>query len=373
MIRPGNWHATALSLLFAICALPAAAPAEAALILSPEGSETSGAGLGAVNTILTFGNTPTESGCVGRGASVDIIGPAACQGGNVGGDESTGESTQTRSLLQLGVTSPDDLRVVFNANESNSGPISLDNLVLSIYSDAGALLFSSGPFTPILFPDTASGTGTSGVVFRLDAADSAAAAPFFADPLNRIGLSATASQADAGAETFFVAPVAVLGAPLVDLVVSKTDSPDPAFVGDALTYAVTATNNGPNTAHDVVLTDTLPAGVTFVSATPSQGTCTRSGSVVTCTMGTVFIQRSVTVQIVVTPTVAGSINNCASATATETDPVAANNTACQTTLVVPVPAPTSVPTLSTWALALMATAMLALAGWVRRRRTAQSH
>ncbi|HVF33866.1 MAG TPA: IPTL-CTERM sorting domain-containing protein [Candidatus Saccharimonadia bacterium] len=370
MIRPGNRHATALSLMFAICVLPAAAPAQAALILSSPG-ETSGAGLGAVNTILTFGDTPIESGCVGRGASVDVIGPAACRGGNVGGDESTGDSTQTRSLLQLGVTSPDNLRVVFNANESNSGPISLDNLVLSIYSDTGTLLFSSGPFTPIFFAATASGTGTSGYVFRLDAADAAAAAPFFANPLNRIGLSATATQADAGAETLYIADVAVLGAPIIDLAVSKTDSADPAFVGAPLTYTVSATNNGPNTANNVVLTDTLPAGVTFVSATPSQGTCTRSGSVVTCTVGTVLIQRTVTVQIVVTPTVTGSINNCASATATETDSAAANNTACQATLIVPLPVATSVPTLSTWALALLTTAMLALAALNRRRRSAR--
>ena len=43
-------------------------------------------------------------------------------------------------------------------------------------------------------------------------------------------------------------------------------------VGDTITFTVTLTNNGPNAATSVQVTDLLPAGLTFVSATPSQGT-----------------------------------------------------------------------------------------------------
>ena len=53
--------------------------------------------------------------------------------------------------------------------------------------------------------------------------------------------------------------------------VTKTDSPDPVTVGASLIYTVTVTNSGPDTATGVVVTDTLPAGATFVSAMPSQG------------------------------------------------------------------------------------------------------
>ncbi len=67
-----------------------------------------------------------------------------------------------------------------------------------------------------------------------------------------------------------------------DLSVTKTDSPDPVTVGNNLTYTVTITNNGPGGATGVVLTDTLPVGVTFVSATPSQGSCGEASGVVTC-------------------------------------------------------------------------------------------
>ena len=43
-------------------------------------------------------------------------------------------------------------------------------------------------------------------------------------------------------------------------------------MGDTITYTVTLSNNGPNTATGVQVTDLLPAGLSFVSATPSQGT-----------------------------------------------------------------------------------------------------
>ena len=64
-----------------------------------------------------------------------------------------------------------------------------------------------------------------------------------------------------------------------DLSITKSDDPDPAFVGDTITYTLNVRNGGPSTATAVQVTDNLPAGTTFVSATPSQGTC--SGTV-TC-------------------------------------------------------------------------------------------
>jgi uncharacterized repeat protein (TIGR01451 family) len=76
--------------------------------------------------------------------------------------------------------------------------------------------------------------------------------------------------------------------PKSDLSAGITDSPDPVTVGSAVTYLVTVTNLGPSEATGVVLTDTLPANVTFGSATPSQGVaCTRVNTIVTCNLGTI--------------------------------------------------------------------------------------
>ena len=55
------------------------------------------------------------------------------------------------------------------------------------------------------------------------------------------------------------------------LTLSKTDSPDPVTAGANLTYTLTVGNGGPSTAVDVVVTDTLPAGTTLVSAVGGTG------------------------------------------------------------------------------------------------------
>jgi len=57
-----------------------------------------------------------------------------------------------------------------------------------------------------------------------------------------------------------------------DLSVTKTESADPIAPGAPLTYTIVVRNDGPATAPNVVLTDTLPAAVTFVSANPAQNT-----------------------------------------------------------------------------------------------------
>ena len=55
--------------------------------------------------------------------------------------------------------------------------------------------------------------------------------------------------------------------------------------GDNLTYTLEATNHGPSVASDVTVSDTLPAGTTFVSETTSAGTCTESAGKVSCSLG----------------------------------------------------------------------------------------
>lgn len=108
-------------------------------------------------------------------------------------------------------------------------------------------------------------------------------------------------------------------AQLADLSVSKADSPDPVTLGEPLTYTVTLLNQGPDSATDVTLTDELPGSVTFVSATPSQGSCSQAFGIVNCTLGALATGTSATVSIVVEANAVAAITNTARAAANEED------------------------------------------------------
>jgi len=70
-----------------------------------------------------------------------------------------------------------------------------------------------------------------------------------------------------------------------ELAVMVADTPDPLTEGSTLTYTIDVTNDGPDAATNTVLTDTLPAGVSYLQATASQGSCSESAGIVTCTLG----------------------------------------------------------------------------------------
>jgi uncharacterized delta-60 repeat protein/uncharacterized repeat protein (TIGR01451 family) len=118
-----------------------------------------------------------------------------------------------------------------------------------------------------------------------------------------------------------------------DLALTKTDPPGRAPTGRNMTYTLTVTNNGPDAASGVTVTDQLPPSVTFVSATPSQGSCSESGGIVTCSLGTLGNGAAATVNIVVKPTTAGTITNTASVTAFDQDPNQGNNADSENTSV----------------------------------------
>ena len=120
-----------------------------------------------------------------------------------------------------------------------------------------------------------------------------------------------------------------------DLSLSKSDAPDPVVAGELLTYTLTVQNDGPSTAIGTQLTDNLPAGVAFDSTTPSQGDCSETAGVVSCTLGTIASGGSANVAINVRPQGAGTITNTASTSSSVDDPNLANNSASAATTVYP--------------------------------------
>jgi uncharacterized repeat protein (TIGR01451 family) len=121
-----------------------------------------------------------------------------------------------------------------------------------------------------------------------------------------------------------------------DLALTKSDSPDPVAEKGTLTYTVTVQNLGGGGTADatgVVVTDTLPGQIDFVSATSPNGTCLRSGSTVTCDLGTVNAGAAATATIVVKARKSGTLSNTATVTTTVADTNAANNQDTETTVV----------------------------------------
>ena len=121
----------------------------------------------------------------------------------------------------------------------------------------------------------------------------------------------------------------------VFLAIEQTDSPDPVGLGGLLTYTLVVSNYGLSDATFVTVTDTLPAGVTFLSATPTQGSCSEAGGNITCDVGNLAHALTATVSIEVTPTTHGPITNTARVRAAEADGDPANNGVTVTTTVLP--------------------------------------
>jgi uncharacterized repeat protein (TIGR01451 family) len=102
--------------------------------------------------------------------------------------------------------------------------------------------------------------------------------------------------------------------PEADLAVTKSGPADPVTEGDDVTYTVNVSNNGPDTAESVVLTDDLPDGVIYDDAASSAECDETAPGVVTCNLGDMVNGASVDVVIVVNAPAAGTLTNAATAT-----------------------------------------------------------
>ncbi len=123
-----------------------------------------------------------------------------------------------------------------------------------------------------------------------------------------------------------------------DLAVTKTDSPDPVIAGNDLTYTVTVTNNGPDTATSVTVADNLPAETTFVSCSSTGGgVCGGSGNNQIVTFASLASGQSETITFVanVSCLVADgtAINNTATVSSFTPDSDTTNDSATATTTV----------------------------------------
>jgi uncharacterized repeat protein (TIGR01451 family) len=167
-----------------------------------------------------------------------------------------------------------------------------------------------------------------------------------------LDLPSIANSAATGADGADMGAVEVTTdeASATDLTLSITDSPDPATVGDPLNYAFKVKNQGPNDATGVVLTDVIPLGLAFSSASGNcsvTGTDPDVGTYVSCEFGSIVSGATETATESVTPLAAAAsadyVSTYGYVSADQGDPHLYDNSAYADTVVHSKPATGSPP------------------------------
>jgi uncharacterized repeat protein (TIGR01451 family) len=122
-----------------------------------------------------------------------------------------------------------------------------------------------------------------------------------------------------------------------DLELSLGGSPNPVKNGANLTYTITVKNGGPALATGIAVSDALPAGTVFASATTTQGSCLtpapNATGVMTCDLGNLASGSKASIKLVVNVIATGknTVTNTASVSSASPDPNPANNSATLST------------------------------------------
>jgi uncharacterized repeat protein (TIGR01451 family) len=260
-----------------------------------------------------------------------------------GNNSATATTTVGAASADVVVTKAGPLTVTpggpltYTLTVTNNGPSAAAGVTLTETPGAGILgaTATGCSGTPLVCPVGTLATGTA-VSFTVTAT---------ADPALPAGTvltdtaTATASTPDPAPGNNTATVTTQVGPGGADLAVVVA-APSTVFAGGSFDYTVTVTNNGPSDASGVALADTLPAGVTFVSATGAS--CTPA---VSCALGTVPAGGSTVVTLHVTAgalAVGTVLTNTATVSAATTDPTPGNNSAPTTSTVGGGPADLSV-------------------------------
>jgi uncharacterized repeat protein (TIGR01451 family) len=117
----------------------------------------------------------------------------------------------------------------------------------------------------------------------------------------------------------------------IDLAIVKTVNPTSTFLGGEATYVMLITNDGPNDATGVIVSDPLPVGVTYISGeTSNGGTVQYANGVMTASLGGLKRGESATVSVKVKTNRVGTFTNTASVSGAEPERNLENNRASAT-------------------------------------------
>jgi uncharacterized repeat protein (TIGR01451 family) len=213
--------------------------------------------------------------------------------------------------------------ITYTVTVTNCGPATGSNIVVSDTLPAGSTFVSA----------SSGGTNASGVVTwtisslayaGLTNLTVTVTAPSSGSLTNTVSSTSSTSDPDASNNngTSSSAKVTTTVLQTADVKTTKTGATT-VYATSNLTYTITVTNQGPNTATNIIVSDTLPSNATFVSA--SSGGTNGSGVVTWPTMTNCAIGFTTNFTVTVTAPTTGSLTNTVSSTATSTDLTPSNN------------------------------------------------
>ena len=118
-------------------------------------------------------------------------------------------------------------------------------------------------------------------------------------------------------------PVTTSVTPVADVALSKT-GPAGIIFGTNFNYTISVINAGPSTAAGISVTDSLPAGLVFVSSVPVT-TTNASGQVIWNNFGNLAAGTATNLTLTVISTTRGTVTNIATGGSPVFDPVTTNN------------------------------------------------
>ncbi len=314
--------------------------------------------------IVTYSATPGPGAATTPGVGLSVphtntvtgtFEDATAATGNAGGPYGTGPATAVAHIAAADLSIDKSHVGSFTAG----GTGSWDLLVRNLGPDT-----ATGPFAvtdPLATGTTllsTSGTGwsctgtTTVTCTRSNAADTLASGAAFPVLTLRVSVdpavpngSTLSNTASVTARTYDPVPANNNDTDVVDVIASADlaiakahPAAVPAVAGAPFSWTLGVTNRGPSVSRaPITVTDTLPAGVAFVSATGTGWTCTQAAGVVTCVLSHDLavgeVAGEITVHVTIGSGATGSLRNDAAVSGTTPDAVPANDTASDTVAV----------------------------------------
>lgn len=302
-----------------------------------QGSYDDGTGLWTVGTLangadatLTITATVTTAGAKINTAevmTVDQFDMDSTPNNNEPGEDDQASVTVTPSAIDLSLTKTVDdntpnvgQNVTFTITVANAGPDGATGVEVTDALPAGLTFVSATPSQGTY--DNVTGIWTVGAVAASDsetltlvATVASTGAKINTAEVTDATEADSDSTPDNGVPTEDDQASVTVTPTVIDLSLTKTVDNAAANVGQNVTFTVTVLNAGPDGATGVAVLDTLPAGLTFVSATPSQGTYDNGTGV--WTVGSVASSANASLQIVATVASAGAKVNTAQVSAAD--------------------------------------------------------